>query len=130
MHDSLGIHHVVPFSTPLASILHLMILHLHLIGDISPLPFSMSRIGRSLLLIGVRTAAPLIAPLISLIPAARVAVVPSYPILLVCIISICDWIVFIFRLSFNMHSKNTNELVLRDNIVFHFLRFSAARIGP
>jgi hypothetical protein len=45
MHDSLGIHHVVPFSTPLASILHLMILHLHLIGDISPLPFSMSRIG-------------------------------------------------------------------------------------
>lgn len=87
-------------------------------------------LGRSLLLMGARTTAPLTAPLISLIPAAHVAVVPSYSSLLVCIVSICDRIVSIFCLSFNMHSKkNTNELVLRDNIVFH-LNFSAAQIGP
>ncbi|KAH9049881.1 hypothetical protein EDB84DRAFT_839309 [Lactarius hengduanensis] len=68
---------------------------------------------------GARTTAPR-RPLISLIPAAHIAVVPSYPVLLVCM-SICDRIVSIFHLSFNIHSKNTNKLVLRDNMVFHIL---------
>lgn len=59
----------------------------------------------------------LIAPLIKVIPAVHVAVVLSYPILLVCV-SICDRIVSTFLPSFNMHSKNTSELVLKDNIAF------------
>ncbi|KAH8998544.1 hypothetical protein EDB92DRAFT_1182698 [Lactarius akahatsu] len=106
------------FPCLLLTIMHLMVQRPHLIGDISPLPLCPA-LGRSLLLMGVRTTAPR-RPLISLIPAAHTAVVPSYPVLLVCI-SICDRIVSIFHLSFNIHSKNTNKLVLRDDIAFHIL---------
>ncbi|KAH9080506.1 hypothetical protein EDB83DRAFT_988352 [Lactarius deliciosus] len=92
--------------------MHLMVQRPHLIGDISLLPLSVSRIGSAIAIDGCADHRASRRPLISLIPAAHIAVVPSYPVLLVCI-SICDRIVSIFHLSSNIHSKNTNKLVLR-----------------
>jgi len=61
---------------------------------------------------GVHHTSHRIAPLTNLIPAAHIAVVPFYLMLLVCV-SNCGQIVPIFHLSFNMHGKKTNHFVLK-----------------